>query len=415
MPRAERDAPGIGAMVETPQGPAVEPPAGKTAGIARPQHGRPARILMVAGEASGDMHGGDLAVRLRDELAGCEIYGIAGARMRAAGVRDVVRIEDIAGLGLAELSATIGRTLRALGTLKALLRGDPPDLAILIDYAEFNLHLAATAKRCGVPVLYYILPQVWAWRRRRIGRIIQRADRLAVVFPFEAELYAQAGARVSFVGHPLLDIVRPAQDHAATLARHGFDPGTRLLALLPGSRMGEVCQLLGPMVDAARLLHRSHGLTPCLALAGTLDRRQVDGLRVPGLETVRIIEGDTYSIIAASEVVLVASGTATLEAALLERPMVIAYRMSALSYAVGWALVRGVEFIGMPNILAGRKVVPELIQGAVTAANLARAAEAMLAEPQRGATVAALGELRRQLGSPGAAGRVARMAAELIR
>src|ERR1700680_2864664 len=274
------------------------------------------RVMIVAGEASGDLHGADFAAELLARDPACELFGIGGERMRAAGVRALFKTEDIAGLGLAELTSTIRRTLGALRALRKILRRDPPDLVVLIDYAEFNLMLAGSARRAGVPVLYYILPQVWAWRRGRIGKLVQRAQRMAVVFPFEAELYARAGGNVSFVGHPLLDRVAPAQDRAATLARHGLKSDARILALLPGSRHAEVGYLLRPLLEAAMGLAAKHGLSPVIALApalATADLREVAG--AAALEDVHIIQDDTYSIIAASDLALVASGTATLETA----------------------------------------------------------------------------------------------------
>jgi lipid-A-disaccharide synthase len=373
------------------------------------------RVMIVAGEASGDLHGADFARNLLARDPSCEIFGIGGERMRAVGVRALFRTEDIAGLGLAELTSTIRHTAGAWRALRKILRRDPPDLVVLIDYAEFNLMLAGAARRAGVPVLYYILPQVWAWRRGRIGKLVKRAQRMAVVFPFEAELYARAGGRVSFVGHPLLDRVAPAQDRAATLARHGLSPSARLLALLPGSRRAEVEYLLRAMLGAAMVLAAKHGLTPVIALAPTLDTallREVAG--AAALEGVRIIQDDTYSIIAASELALVASGTATLETALLGCPMVIAYKMSPVTYRLARILVRGVDYIGMPNILAGRAIVPELIQGDVTPARLVRAAEPMLAEPLHTETAAALRAVRASLGDPGAADRVAAIAMEMM-
>lgn len=373
------------------------------------------RVMIVAGEASGDLHGADFAANLLTRDPSCEIFGIGGEQMRAVGVRALFRTEDIAGLGLAELTSTIRRTVGAWRALRRILRRDPPDLVVLIDYAEFNLMLAGAARRAGVPVLYYILPQVWAWRRGRIGKLVKRAQRMAVVFPFEAELYARAGGRVSFVGHPLLDRVAPAQERAATLTRHGLSPSARLLALLPGSRRAEVEYLLRAMLEAAMVLAAKHGLTPVIALAPTLDAallREVAG--AAALEDVRIIQDDTYSIIAASELALVASGTATLETALLGCPMVIAYKMSPVTYRLARILVRGVDYIGMPNILAGRAIVPELIQGDVTPAKLVRAAEPMLAEPLHTETAAALRAVRASLGAPGAAERVAAIAMEMM-
>ncbi len=367
---------------------------------------------MVAGEASGDLHGGDLAREIAARSPGSEMFGIAGEKMRAAGVRALVKMEDIHGLGLSELASTIGRTIRAFRTLSRIIRREKPNLVILIDYAEFNLILSGTARRAGVPVLYYITPQVWAWRRGRIDKLVDRADRLAVVLPFEKELFHRAGERVSFVGHPLLDRVAPAQSRAETLKRHGFSPTARLIAILPGSRRAEVRYLLKPMVEAARIIARDHHLEVALAMAPTLTRD--DFAAHADLSGVRMIENDTYSIVAASQLALVASGTATLETALLGCPEVIAYKVSPLTYILGRMLVTGVDFIGMPNILAGRQIVPELIQGEVTVENLVRAAEPLLGDAIGAETVAALGALREKLGAPGAAGRVAAIALGMI-
>lgn len=375
---------------------------------------RPPRIMIVAGEASGDLHGGDLAREILKRDPSCELFGIAGAQMRSAGVQALVRTEDIHGLGLSELASTFRLTLSAFRELRRIIRKQPPDLVILIDYAEFNLILAGVARRAGVKLLYYITPQVWAWRRGRIDKIVDRADRLAVVLPFEKEIFKRAGDRASFVGHPLLDRVVPAQGRRETLARHGLPPGARLLALLPGSRRAEVHYMMGPFAEAARILARDHGLVPIVAKAPTLTLDELSQGASVDLTGIRVIEGDTYSIIAASEVALVASGTATLETALLGCPMVVAYRMSPLSHFMGRMLVTGVEFIGMPNILAGRKIVPELIQREVNPQNLVRAAEPLLGATIRNEKVRELSLLRSQLGAPGAAGRVAATALDMI-
>jgi lipid-A-disaccharide synthase len=241
------------------------------------------------------------------------------------------------------------------------------------------------------------------------------------VLPFESEIYAAAGARVTFVGHPLLDRVAPAQDRgapaqdrAATLKRHGLPAHARLLTLLPGSRRGEVRHLLRPMVEAARVLEADHGLTPVIALAPTLTLAQLREEGRINLDGIRVIEGDTYGIVAASELALAASGTATLEAALLGCPMVVAYKVSPLTYALARMLVRGVDYFAMPNILAGREVVPELLQSRVNTRNLVRAAENLMVEPLHTETRDALLALRARLGEPGAAARVAAIAFEMM-
>ena len=391
---------------------AEAPPTVSTDRLKEPA--RNARIMIVAGEASGDLHGGDLAREILARDPSCELFGIAGEKMRAAGVRAIVDMEQIHGLGLSELTSTIGRTVGAFRALRRIIRREKPALVILIDYAEFNLILSGTARRNGVPVLYYITPQVWAWRRGRIDKLVDRADRLAVVLPFEAELFHRAGDRVSFVGHPLLD--RIAVDHSRdeTLKRHGFPPRARIISILPGSRRAEVRYLLEAMVNAARIIARDHNLEIALALAPTLTQAELAEVGRADLTGIKIVESDTYNIVAASELALVASGTATLETALLGCPEVIAYKVSPLTYILGRMLVTGVDFIGMPNILAGRQIVPELIQRDVTVEKLVRAAEPLLSETIRAETVSALKALREKLGSPGAAGRVAAIALEMI-
>jgi len=298
--------------------------------------------------------------------------------------------------------------------MRRLLRSDPPDLLILIDFAEFNLALAGVAHRRGVPVLYYISPQVWAWRPRRIRKIARRVDRLAVVFPFEAPLYVGSGARAEFVGHPLLDRVRPTRARAETLARHGLDPTKRLVALLPGSRTKEMAFLLPAMADAADRLVARGDVQCALALADTLSRADIAATMRGRPLSATVVEGDTYDLVHASELVLVASGTATLETALLERPMVIVYKAAPLTYALARRLV-SVPFIGMPNLIAGHAVVPELLQRDVTGPRIAAEATRFLDDASlRAATAAALAELRRQLGGGGAARKTAAIAAEML-
>jgi lipid-A-disaccharide synthase len=375
------------------------------------------RIMIVAGEASGDLHGAELARALVALDPSCELIGIAGKHMRAAGIKALFRCEDITAAGLGELAGSLGRNLKAFFVLRALLREQPPSLLIVIDFPDFNMRLAAVAKRRGVPVLYYIAPQVWAWRRGRARKLAAISDRMAVIFPFEPEIFANAGASVEFVGHPLLDCIKmPPYDREQTLARHGFAPGTKLLALLPGSREREIRYLLRPMVEAARVLQKHYDFKLCLILAPTLTLEQLHVEGRVDLNGIAIVEHDGYNVVAVSELALVASGTATLETALLGCPMVIAYKMSTLTYYLLRLLVRrDMRFIGMPNILAGRQIVPELIQHEVTTSNLIRAAHELMAQPKHDQTRSALREIRQMLGAPGAARRVAEMAFAMMR
>jgi lipid-A-disaccharide synthase len=316
----------------------------------------------------------------------------------------------VATMGFVETFGTLGRLLATYRQLVRFLREERPALLVLIDYPEFNLLLAKRAKALGIPVFYYIGPQVWAWRRGRVRKIARRVDRLGVVFPFEPALYNNGHQLAEFVGHPLLDLVCPSRSREETLARYQLDATRPLLALLPGSRKKEIRLLLPPALAAAqRLAH--DGWQPIVALAHTLTRADLAealGGTVPALP---VAEDDTYNVVHAADAALVASGTATLETALLGCPMVIMYRVSPVTYALARLLVR-VAHIGMPNIILGRGVFPELIQNDVTCDKLVAAVADVAA--RRAELAAALGELRGKLGEPGAAARAARLALELM-
>lgn len=373
------------------------------------------RVLLVAGEASGDVHGADLLRALRARLPDVEVFGIGGEHCRAAGMRTLTDASDVATVGLVEGVRSLRALVRSWRTLVRVLRERPPDLCVLIDFPEFNLRLARVAKRAGVPVLYYIAPQVWAWRRGRVRMIARRVDRLAVVFPFEPSLYAALTAGVEFVGHPLLDRVAVTRGREETLRRHGLDPARTTVALLPGSRPKEIDYILPRLLDAARRLAATHHIQLALALAHTVSRQQVERhLAGSGID-VRVVEDDTHNLVAASALALVTSGTATLECALLETPMVIVYRLSRVTFALARLLVRGVRHAGLPNIVAGREVVPELLQSEATGARIAEAAAAILDDPvRRTAIVDALRDVRRRLGRGGAAARAAAIACEML-
>jgi lipid-A-disaccharide synthase len=378
---------------------------------------RPRRVLLVAGEASGDLHGADLVRALRVSLPDLEVFGLGGERLREAGMRTVADASDVATVGLTQAGGRLRILWRTYRALARRLREDPPDLCVLIDFPEFNLRLARLAKRAGVPVLYYIGPQVWAWRRGRVRKIARRVDRLAVVFPFEPALYAARVPSVEFVGHPLLDRVRVTRGREETLRAHGLDPARRTVLLLPGSRPSEIDYLLPQLLGAVRRIGRAGNVQFPLALAHTLSAAEVQRrVRAADVDVdVTVLEDDTYNLIAASDLALVSSGTATLECALLERPMVIVYRLGPLSYGLGRLLVRGVRYIGMPNIVADREVVPELLQSQATGPRIADAAQAILADPVRYARmVEDLREVRRRLGRGGAAGRAAAIALEML-
>ncbi len=374
------------------------------------------RILLVAGEASGDLHGAALVRELRRRRPEIEVYGIGGDYLRREGMHVLVDTSSVATMGLTEIVGSAGRLVGAYRAMKRFLREQHPALVVLIDYPEFNMMLAKYAKKLGVPVFYYVSPQVWAWRRGRIRKIADRVDRLGVVFPFEADLYNQAGDAAAgrplavFVGHPLVESVRPQRSAAETRQRHGLDPDAPLLAILPGSRKKEIRALLAPALAAAARL-QAEGWQAVVALAHTLTEADLVEANDGRAVDVPVVSGDTYDLVHAADAALVASGTASLETALLGRPMVIMYRVSGLTYAIARRLIR-VPFIGMPNLILGRSVFPELVQDDVTPENLVAAVHEVRA--RAGELQSALEELGAALGPPGAAGRAADLALELI-
>lgn len=375
----------------------------------------PRRVMLVAGEASGDARGAELVRTLRQRSPSVELFGMGGANLRDAGMKVAYDIAEVTGVvGIWEIIGSLRRLWLAYRLLRRLLLERRPDLLILIDFPEFNMRLARVARRRGVAVLYYISPQVWAWRRYRIRKIASRVDAMAVVFPFEADLYRDAGMKaVAFVGHPLVDVVSPGKDRTASLRAVGLDEGKLTVALMPGSRTKEVASLAGPMIEAAGRLAQERDVQFVLIRASTIERGELERAAAGASATVRIADGNGYDALAAADLVWVASGTATLEAGLLQKPMVIAYRLSPLSYWVGRLLVR-VEHIGMVNIIAGERVVPELIQDEVTADRIVAETRRMLRPEVNRSVVRKLAAVRHRLGPPGAPGRVADMALALL-
>ncbi len=370
------------------------------------------KVLLVAGEVSGDLRGSELVRELRAIVPDVEVSGVGGKHLRAAGMNVTVPAEDLSIMGVTELAAGLSTIVRSYRRLRAEILGEgpdgrKPDLVVLIDFPDFNLRLAAVAKRAGVPVFYYVSPQVWAWRRYRIKTLARRVDRLAVLFPFEEELY-RGLADVTFVGHPALETVRARRSRDEMRSALGVPDDRPLVALLPGSRSAEVRELLPPMRGALDLLSAPvHGV---VALADESLRKDVEEF-ASGLPTVA---EQTYDLAAAADLVIVASGTASLETALLGRPMIICYRLSPVSYSIARALVR-VPFFGMPNLVLGKRAVPELLQSQVTADRIAAEARAILDDPSRTAEIEEdLRRVREQLGEPGAAARAAQIAADML-
>jgi lipid-A-disaccharide synthase len=371
--------------------------------------------MIVAGEASGDLHGGNLVQAMRRIDPSLSFYGVGGKRMQAAGVELLADVADMAVVGLTEVASKLAMILRVMRRLKASLAERKPDLVILIDYPDFNLPLAKTARKRGFKVLYYISPQVWAWRKGRIATIRKTVDRMVVILPFEEKFYRDAGVDVTFVGHPLLDEVRSRYPRQEALRRFGLKEEAITIAILPGSRRSEVAVLLPEMLRACRILtEKISPLQFVLPIAGTLDPAFVrDIIRQFPLK-VNVIADEIYDVIAVSEAAMVASGTATLETALLETPMVVVYKVSGLSYAVGRRFIR-VSHISLANLIAGRTVVPELIQADANPERIAAEIREIVTRRGRAREMkAALAEIRGKLGTPGASQRTARIACDML-
>ncbi len=330
------------------------------------------KILIVAGEPSGDLHGSEVAKALLRRDPEINIYGVGGNKLKSAGVRIMFNSDDLAVVGITEALEKFGLIRNVFKRLKRSLTEDPPDLVILIDYPEFNLRLARVAQKRGIPVLYYISPQVWAWRKGRVKKIARRVDRLVVVFPFEAAYYQKENVDVTFVGHPLVEAVRPKMTREDARQKFGLDPSGNTIGLLPGSRKREIFSLLPAMLAAAEIIssHFPH-LQFILPLAPTCKQDDILGIvRQYNIE-IKIINDYYYEVIDVSDFIIVASGTATLETALLCTPMLIVYKTSFLTYIIGKMLIK-VKNIGLVNIVAGKKIVPELIQGRVTPEEISR-------------------------------------------
>jgi len=376
-------------------------------------------IMLSAGEASGDLHGATMCRALRALDPGVRLIGMGGPRMAAAGVEILVDPTAHAAVGTSEAIGRVPGLYRAYKILVRRLREARPKAMVLIDFPEFNLRLAKQARRAGVPVVYFIPPQLWAWRRGRIRQMARRVTRVLAAFPFEKSLYEEAGVSVEFVGHPLLDVVPSDLDRVKARQRLGVGERQTLLGLLPGSRRQEIGRLLPPMLDAAARLAFGHGRR-CfvLGLAASVDRGLVLALLARAAETggppVEVVEGLTHEVMAGADVLLIASGTATLEAALLGAPMVVCYRVSRLTEAVARLLTRS-PWISLPNIVAGRGAVPEILQDKVTGARLSFEAERLLADPVAAtAQRAAFKEVRSRLGQPGVGERAARAVLKVV-
>ena len=370
--------------------------------------------MISCGEASGDLYAGALVRALRELDAGIEVFGFGGEQLRAAGADLVGDYRGVAVTGLIEALSVLPRSWTMLRRLKEAARSRRPDVFVAIDFPDFNFRLLPAMRELGVTVVYYVSPQLWAWRPGRLETIRRSVGRMLVIFPFEQAIYERAGVPVEFVGHPLVELARPARPRAEFLRSMDLDPDRPVLALLPGSRPNELRHVLPVLAEAAPLVAaRVPGVQFLIARAPSLDDvllSPVDAMRSTGLR-VGIARDATDDVLAAADAVVTASGTATVQAALHGTPMVIVYRLSRVTYAIGRRFVR-VQNYGMVNLVAGRRIVPELIQDQLTPEAVTREIVPLLTDRARADAVRRdLASVRDQLGGPGAS----RRAAEAIR
>jgi lipid-A-disaccharide synthase len=365
-------------------------------------------VLIIAGEASGDLHAAGLANALKRLRPDLTLAGVGGARMEQAGVALLERAERIAVMGFVEVIRHVPRHYALLSQLKRRLKSGSVALLVVIDYPGFNMKLAAAAKAAGVPVLYYITPQVWAWGAGRLSELARIVTRAAPILPFEEPLLRQHGINATFVGHPLLDRIDEMPDRAEARRLLGLRESDRVLALFPGSRTQEIDRLLDDFVKTARILEsKLPGLRVVVSAASTVT---IDPVRCPYPR----VPSASFTVLRAADAALCKSGTTTLEAAVAGCPLVVAYKTSTWTYAIARRVVK-IPHIGLVNVVAGREVAPEFVQDAVVPERVAEALLPLLDpdDPHRSAMLDGLATVRSRLGTPGAADRVAAIASEL--
>ena len=372
-------------------------------------------VLIVTGEASGDLHGANLALALKALDPSVTLVGVGGKAMKAAGVRMIQGFGHLDVIGVVGL-AGLWSLFKQLVAMRRLFRSERWDAVVFIDNPGVNLRYAFFAKAAGLPVIYYIAPQIWAWKPSRIKYIRARVDRVVVILPFEAEIYHRAGVACTFVGHPLLDAVASSYDRPGLRRQFHLSSEGRVVALLPGSRRAEVASLLPVLLDAAQRLRQDHPETQfILAQASTIPDALLQPILKESAVPVTVVKEQASEVMAVSDVVLVASGTATLQAAVVGTPMVLLYRTSRLVYTVGRLLIR-VKWIGLVNLVAGRSVVPELIQHEATGERLYQEARRLLEDRAAYDKMKAeLAAVKARLGEPGASRRAAQVVLDTCR
>lgn len=367
----------------------------------------PGRILLIAGEASGDLHGAGVVKALKHLDPELDVFGVGGDHMRSEGMEVIFHIDRLAFMGFVEVVKNLKSVKELREKLTAIVRDRKPDAAVLIDYPGFNLRFAKTLAALGVPVIYYVSPQVWAWHKGRVAKMRGVISSMKVVFPFEVEIYRRAGIDVEFVGHPIVERIASRQSRVEFFREHGLDPAQKLIALLPGSRRQEIEAIFPVMIEAAERLMQAFDVQVAVGVAPNLGL-EVLGRYLAAKESIVPVESATYELMHHADAAIVTSGTATLETGWFGTPMIIVYKTSPLTFQIGKMLV-DVPYIGLANIVAGKQVAPELIQADLTADRLVEEMSALLQDPgKRESMRKELSVIRKNLGGPGASERVAR-------
>ena len=368
------------------------------------------KIMFSAGEASGDMHAAAVAAEIRRLRPEAELFGMGGSGMARAGVRIIYDIQNLGIIGVVEVIKHLPLFFRLRDLLRDAMIREKPDVLVCVDYPGFNMKIAHMAKEMGIPVVYYIAPTIWAWNKSRAKPIARDVAQVASIFPFEAEAYRKAGARVTFVGHPLADVVKPSMTKDEAMAYFHADPAAKRVLLMPGSRKNEVAGLLPVMLDAARQLHAEMPCQFFLPRAETIPQEMLDSYLNSAPElAVEVTEGNQYDLMQICHACVASSGTATLETALMELPTVLVYRLAAFTWFLAKRLVH-VKYAGLPNLLLDREVTPELLQEEVRGDRISGILRTWLTdEAERRKTIEELKEVRTALGSGGAVRRTAEL------
>ncbi|WP_150047614.1 MULTISPECIES: lipid-A-disaccharide synthase [Methylomonas] len=380
-----------------------------------PEANRAPVVMFSAGESSGDQHAAHMFQEIQTQRPDIRGIGMGANKMRQAGIDIRVDSSGIGVIGLVEILNHYGEIRKALQAMKALLADERPDLLVCVDYKEFNLKLAQYAKSLGIKVLFYVSPQVWASRPGRVKTYGRAIDMMAVIFPFETAYYEAENVPVRYVGHPSVDKVHPQRDKQQDFALFDLDPTRPVIGILPGSRSNELKRMLPVMLQAAgQLAERRPQLQFVLPQADTVSDADLQAYLQNCALPIRVVKQQTYDAIQCCDAIMTTSGTASLEIALLGVPMLIAYRLSPLTYYLGRLLIR-IPFIGLPNIIAGRAIVKELIQTEASASNMATEIERFLSDPAyRSRCVEGLQQVKQRLGSGGGSKNMANLALEMI-